>query len=190
MDPVSPLFAILFLGFLVYWFLIHPKVKAMRAEGRGLFDSKGARLSASPKMLTEEQRLVEQADLLLDEAKVAVNRSTLSNDRKRELLTQAAQVPANVRKGAERLEQLARLRELAGESASAQVIAETRALERRVRADMGHSIDLLLQMPLTLTRIEVERANVDLDRVMEDLSETNARLNDTAEAARELRAHN
>jgi hypothetical protein len=45
-------------------------------------------------------------------------------------------------------------------------------------------------MPLALTRLEVERENVDLERMMSDLGETNARLNDTADAARELRARN
>lgn len=43
-------------------------------------------------------------------------------------------------------------------------------------------------MPLALTGIEVERHNVDLEQMMSDLSETNARLNDTAEAAKELSA--
>ncbi|MFZ1791828.1 MAG: hypothetical protein WAU96_00235, partial [Anaerolineae bacterium] len=75
-------------------------------------------------------------------------------------------------------------------AATTDMLVETTTLENQTRADINHSLDVLTRMPLALTRIEVERENVDLDRMMSDLSETNARLNDTAEAAKELRAKN
>ena len=183
-GPGFVLFAILFFGFLFFWYVIRPVIK-----DRG---GVNAMLNREPAAQSPDQILISQADQLMGEVRAAVNRSILSPERKRDLLTQAAEVPANVRKGVERLAQIQRLRELAQQrgAATTDMLVETTTLENQTRADINHSLDVLTRMPLALTRIEVERENVDLDRMMSDLSETNARLNDTAEAAKELRAKN
>lgn len=183
-GPGFALFAILFFGFLFAWYVIRPIIK----DRGGL----NAMLNREPEAQSPDQILITQADQLMGEARSAINRSILSPERKRDMLAQAAQVPANVRQGVERLAQIQRLRSLVQQrgAATTEVLVETSALEERTRADINHSLDLLTRMPLALTRLEVERENVDLERMMSDLGETNARLNDTADAARELRARN
>lgn len=179
-GPGFVLFALLFFGFLFFWYVIRPVIK----DKGGV----NAMLNREPAVQSPNQILITQADQLMGEARAAINRSALSPERKRDLLNQAAEVPSNVRKGVDRLAQIQRLREMAQQrvSTTADMLVETTSLEEKTRADINHSLDLLTQMPLALTRIEVERHNVDLEQMMSDLSETNARLNDTAEAAKEL----
>jgi hypothetical protein len=120
--------------------------------------------------------------------------SPISAEQKSEVQKQMKEVTANVDRALNKLERLRKVKKIAKRnedaSNSAQVLGEIRVMEQKIRDELLKTHEVLLSMPITLMKVDTARGDRDLDRAIDNLGNTNHRLNDLASGYDDLRSNN
>jgi len=135
------------------------------------------------KIKREEQELAERANVLIVEIQAALEKSTISPEKKTILMRQVRAVPASITEALWRLYRLRKLQELPYDQNHLQEAAD---LEAKALATIQGSVDGLMAMPLSLMRLEMAQADGSADRFIAELSELNKRLRDQTDAYLEV----
>lgn len=152
----------------------------------------GTQITFDPSL--PEAHYAKDARKLVQVVNESLKTSHISSEQKSEVQRQMKEVTANVNRALNKLERLRKVKKIARRnedaSNSAQVLSEIRVMEQKLRDELRASHELLLSMPVTLMKVDDARGNRDLDRVIENLSSTNQRLNDLASGYDDLRSNN
>lgn len=147
--------------------------------------------AAFPAKMPEAQ-YVDDARRLVNEIKETLKGSPLSAEQRNAVLGQVKDVPDNVVKAVQKLHRLRRLKKIAKRSEDAtnsgEVLREIKEMERNIEEELRRTHETLLAVPVSLMKVDTARGNRNLDRIIEELSETNLRLNDLATSHEEVRA--
>jgi hypothetical protein len=131
-----------------------------------------------------ERKMQEQACRLLSEINDAVKHNQrIQSDRKSSLKAQANQTTDYVMAS---LGKVARIRKHKS-AVNAPRQAEITQLEDRLVAEVVRSLDVLEDALVSLTILDVVRGDATVDRLLENLQESNARLRDIADAHEDVR---
>lgn len=152
----------------------------------------GSQISFDPSL--PEAHYAKDARKLVQVVNESLKTSHISQEQKSEVQRQMKEVTANVNRALNKLERLRKVKKIArrNEDAnnSAQVLSEIRVMEQKLRDELRMTHEVLLSMPVTLMKVDDARGNRELDRVIENLSSTNQRLNDLASGYNDLRSTN
>jgi hypothetical protein len=131
-----------------------------------------------------ERKMQEQACRLLMEISDALDSNPrIQVDRKSSLKAQADQTTDYVLAS---LGKVARIRKHKA-AVNSQRQTEITQLENRLLVEVGRSIDVLEDALVSLTILDVVRGDGAVDRLLDNLKESNARLRDIADAHEEVR---
>jgi hypothetical protein len=131
-----------------------------------------------------ERKMQEQACRLLSEINDALKyNQRIQTDRKSSLKSQTNQTTDYVMAS---LGKVARIRKHKS-VVNAERQAEITKLEGRLLAEVMRSLDVLEDALVSITVLDVARGDVTIDRLLENLRESNARLRDVADAHDEVR---
>ena len=131
-----------------------------------------------------ERKMHDQACRLLSEINEALRHNQrIHSDSKSSLKAQANQTTAYVMAS---LGKVARIRKHKAVLNSERQ-SEITKLENRLLTEVGRSLDVLEDALVSLTILDVARGDVTIDRLLDNLQESNARLKDIADAHEEVR---
>ena len=152
----------------------------------------GSQISFDPSL--PEAHYAKDARKLVQVVNETLKTSHISPEQKSEMQRQMKEVTANVNRALNKLERLRKVKKIARRnedaSNSAQVLGEIRVMEQKIRDELRVTHEVLLSMPITLMKVDTARGDRDLDRAIDNLSNTNQRLNDLASGYDDLRSNN
>jgi hypothetical protein len=136
-----------------------------------------------------EIEMLERADRLEREIRAALRHSPMSALRKSSLEGQAREAPENLVKA---MWTLARLRRVYDSldprfDRDGQNRREITGMQRKLVAEMNHSVEVLSNIPVSLMKVELARSEGSVDVVLVELDETNKRLLDLSASYREVK---
>ena len=137
---------------------------------------------------SDEKKFVKRAAKLSGEVSSALRQSPIPPDQKALLLQQAGEAPANIAGALWRLARLRRIRKSADTKTKQgrATVDDIKSLEDDLLAEMAHSLDVLAAVPVSLVKVELARTDRSTERLLENLSESNQKLQDMTAAYREM----
>ena len=139
-----------------------------------------------------ESQYADDARRLVREIKETLKACPITYEQKTELLRQVRDIPGSVVRALHRLQRLRRIRKIAKRSTdaagAAAVLDDIMRMERQIVDELRRTHETLLEVPVTLMKVDVARGERNLDRIIVALGETNQRLNDLADSYGEVRA--
>lgn len=152
-----------------------------RARGFGM----AARLAST-------HHLRQRAQHILAEAREAIRRSHIPNERKTTLGNEARELYNNIAHGIWKLDRVRKIRELAmkgpATADSIRIVDDADQLESHLTAEINRSLDVLLSVPASLLKVEVAQGDRVVDHLIQSLDETNLRMRDMADAYADVRS--
>lgn len=136
------------------------------------------------KNVSQERELAEQAIKLAGSVRESLRLNTrLSAQKKAAIQQQAQQIPANI---AQSLWKLERLRDLS-QTLTGDPRRELEELDFKLQVQMEHSLHVLKNMPVNLLKLEVASEDRALERLVNDLTDSNTKMRDLAESYADLK---
>jgi hypothetical protein len=119
--------------------------------------------------------------------------SPISSEQKSEVQKQMKDVTANLDRTLSKLERLRKVKKIAKRNEDAtnstEVLRDIKVMEQKIQEELLRTHEVLLSMPVMLMKVDAARGDRDLDRIIDNLSDTNHRLNDLATGYDDLRSN-
>jgi hypothetical protein len=153
--------------------------------------------NSSPQMTFDatmpEARYAKDARKLVQVINETLKTSPISAEQKSEVQKQTKEVTANVNKALSKLERLRKIKKIAKRNEDAanspEVLRDIKAMERKIQDELLRTHEVLLSMPVMLMKVDAARGDRDMDRIIDNLSDTNHRLDDLATGYDDLRSN-
>jgi uncharacterized protein YjbI with pentapeptide repeats len=152
---------------------------------RGLLGMPSVRVLPERLLEPAEREIGTRADSLLLEVKDALEHNQrIQAQKKASLKQQASQIPKNVAVLLWKLFRIRKAKAIVSPDSQAQI----QRLEERLLAEMSRSVDVLEQVLMSTITLEIVSGDDTVDRLLRELTESNGRMRDLADAYQEVRS--